>query len=192
MFGGSVYRSRGFSPSETAISLTAWAEVAAVGRPKLTRRVDEAETSMREAEVNYRAAQLRHEITRPLLMAAAGERVWTSASKTSRGGSHRQGHGQQVSGGAGCRGPTRCNPERSRQTQRTRSARTHNRLRHERFTLNRLLNRDVNAIWPSLQLPPVALCHSSERKLLAALAPKRTQAQSFGTGDSNSAAASAD
>src|SRR5438093_12532907 len=43
----------------------------------------------------------------------------------------------------------------------------HRRLAHERFTLNRLLNRDVSATWPSLQLPPVAPAVPLSGKLLA-------------------------
>src|SRR5207249_4785899 len=76
MFGGSVYSSRGFSPSEDGnLAYGVEQKLPLWGRPKLTRRVAEAETSMREAEVNYRAAQLRNEITKALLLAALAERV---------------------------------------------------------------------------------------------------------------------
>src|SRR5258706_224056 len=75
MFGGSVYSSRGFSPSEDGnLAYGVEQKIPLWGRPKLTRRVAEAETSMREAEVNYRAHQLRSDVTKALLMPALAER----------------------------------------------------------------------------------------------------------------------
>src|SRR6266496_1611135 len=76
MLGGSVYSSRGFDPSEDGnLAYGVEQKLPLWGRPKLTRRVAEAETSMREAQVNYRAGQLRSEITKALLMTALAERV---------------------------------------------------------------------------------------------------------------------
>src|SRR6185369_12446277 len=43
----------------------------------------------------------------------------------------------------------------------------HRRLAHERFTLNRMLNRAATSPWPSLQLPPVAPAIPLSNKLLA-------------------------
>src|SRR5213593_4938030 len=64
MFGGSVYSSRGFDPSEDGnLAYGVEQKLPLWGRPKLTRRVAEAETSMRESEVNYRLQQLRADIT---------------------------------------------------------------------------------------------------------------------------------
>src|SRR6267142_6960864 len=74
MFGGSVYSDRGFNPSEDGnLAYGVEQKLPLWGRPKLTRRVAEADTSMREAEVNYRAHQLRNEITKALLKAALAE-----------------------------------------------------------------------------------------------------------------------
>src|SRR5260221_14642336 len=68
MFGGSVYSSQGFKPSEDGnLAYGVEQKLPLWGKPKLNRRVAEAETSMREAEVNYRGAQLRNEITKVLL-----------------------------------------------------------------------------------------------------------------------------
>src|SRR6266496_2538756 len=76
MFGGSVYSSRGFNPSEDGnLAYGVEQKLPLWGRPRLARRVAEAETSMREAQVNYRAHQLRSEITKALLMTALAERV---------------------------------------------------------------------------------------------------------------------
>src|SRR5439155_15479414 len=41
------------------------------------------------------------------------------------------------------------------------------RLAHERFTLNRLLNREVSSTWPALRLPPVAPAIPLSGKLLS-------------------------
>jgi len=105
--------------SKTAPRLRRGAKAAAVGTAKLTRRVAEAETSMREAEVNYRAAQLRNEITKALLLAALAERVVESANKTLPGSKppprptdNKYRSGQAVVA------DTPANPERSRQAQR--------------------------------------------------------------------------
>src|SRR5260221_2788345 len=68
LFGGSVYSSQGFKPSEDGnLAYGVEQKLPLWGKPKLNRRVAEAETSMREAEVNYRGAQLRNEITKVLL-----------------------------------------------------------------------------------------------------------------------------
>src|SRR2546426_1130130 len=76
MLGGSVYSSRGFDPSEDGnLAYGVEQKLPLWGRPKLTRRVAQAETSMREAEVNYRWQQLRGEITKALVVTALAERV---------------------------------------------------------------------------------------------------------------------
>src|SRR5258707_15783875 len=76
MFGGSVYGERGFDPAEDGnLSYGVEQKLPLWGRPGLTRRVADAETSIREAEVTYRAQQLRNEITQTLLRAALAERV---------------------------------------------------------------------------------------------------------------------
>src|SRR5437016_9265788 len=76
MLGGSLYSARGFSPSEDGnLAYGVEQKLPLWGRPKLTRRVAQAETSMRESEVNYRARQLRSEITKALVVTALAERV---------------------------------------------------------------------------------------------------------------------
>jgi len=168
MFGGSVYSSRGFSPSEDGnLAYGVEQKLPLWGRPKLTRRVAEAEASMRGAEVNYRAAQLRNEITKALLMAALAERVvdigeqdlaWVEATAKATDNKYRAGQAVVAD-------TLQIQNEVAKRNDTLRT--DHNRLAHERFTLNRLLNRDVNAIWPSLQLPPVALAIPLSGKLLA-------------------------
>ena len=71
VLGGSLYSSRGFSPAEDGnLAYGVEQKLPLWGRPRLTRRVAAAATSVREAEVGYRAQQLRVEITRTLLMTA--------------------------------------------------------------------------------------------------------------------------
>src|SRR5712671_1548613 len=71
MFGGSVFSDRGFDPAEEGDliygveqKLPLW------GRPKLARRVAEAEAAMRGAEVDYRIQQLRADVTKGLFVTA--------------------------------------------------------------------------------------------------------------------------
>src|SRR6059036_2192061 len=168
MFGGSVYSSRGFSPSEDGnLAYGVEQKLPLWGRPKLTRRVAEAETSMREAEVNYRAAQLRNEITKALLLAALAERVvdigeqdlsWVEATAKATDNKYRAGQAVVAD-------TLQIQNEVAKRKDTLRTGRR--QLAHEHFTLNRLLNRDVSATWPSLQLPPVAPAIPLSGKLLA-------------------------
>src|SRR5438093_4255821 len=168
MLGGSVYSDRGFSPSEDGnLAYGVEQKLPLWGRPKLTRRVAEAETSMREAEVNYRAAQLRNEITKALLLAALAERVvdigeqdlsWVEATAKATDNKYRAGQAVVAD-------TLQIQNEVAKRNDTLRT--DHRRLAHERFTLNRLLNRDVSATWPSLQLPPVAPAVPLSGKLLA-------------------------
>src|SRR6266536_4986904 len=154
-FGGSVYSSRGFDPAEDGnLAYGVEQKLPLWGRPKLTRRVAEAETSMREAEVNYRAQQLRAEITKALLMTALAERVvdigeqdlaWVEATAKATDNKYRA-----------CQAVVADTLQiQNEATKRNDTLRTdRRRVAHERFTLNRLLNRDADSAWPSLQLPP--------------------------------------
>src|SRR6266516_1351585 len=70
------YSDKGFKPDEDGnLAYGVEQKLPLWGRPKLTRRVAEAETSMRESEVNYRLQQLRADITKALLTTALAERV---------------------------------------------------------------------------------------------------------------------
>jgi len=168
MFGGSVYSSRGFSASEDGnLAYGVEQKLPLWGRPKLTRRVAEAETSMREAEVNYRAQQLRSEITKALLMTALAERVvdigeqdlaWVEATAKATDNKYRAGQAVVAD-------TLQIQNEVAKRNDTLRT--DHRRLAHERFTLNRLLNRDAASTWPSIKLPPVAVAVPLSNKLLA-------------------------
>lgn len=168
LVGGSVYSSQGFSPSEEGnLAYGVEQKLPLWGRPRLTRRVAEAETSMREAQVGYRAAQLRTEITKALLMAALAERVveiggqdlaWVEAVAKATDNKYRAGQGAiadtlQVQNEVAKRTDTLLTDRR--------------RLAHEWVTLNRLLNRDAKSTWPALELPPLAPAIPLSQKLLS-------------------------
>jgi len=168
VLGGSLYSSRGFSPAEDGnLAYGVEQKLPLWGRPRLTRRVAAAETSVREAEVGYRAQQLRVDITRTLLTTALAERVveigeqdlaWVEATAKATDNKYRAGQ-------AVIADTLQIQNESAKRNDTLRSDRL--RLAHERFTLNRLLNREVNSTWPSLQLPPVAPAIPLSAKLLA-------------------------
>lgn len=168
MFGGSVYSSRGFNPSEDGnLAYGVEQKLPLWGRPKLTRRVAEAETSMRQAEVGYRAAQLRTEITKALLMTALAERVveigeqdlaWVEATAKATDNKYRAGQAVVAD-------TLQIQNEVAKRNDTLRTDRR--RLAHEHFALNRLLNRDASSVWPSLQLPPVSPAVPLSNKLLS-------------------------
>ena len=168
MFGGSVYSSRGFEPSEDGnLAYGVEQKLPLWGRPKLARRVAQAETSMREAEVHYRARQLRSEITKALVVTALAERVveigeqdvaWLQATEKATDNKYRAGQAVVAD-------TLQIQNEVAKRNDTLRTDRL--RLAHERFTLNRLLNRDVSSSWPSLKLPPVAPAIPLSAKLLS-------------------------
>jgi len=168
IFGGTVYGSKGFSASEEGnLAYGVEQKLPLWGRPKLTRRVAEAETFMREAEVNYRASQLRNDITKALLMTAVAETVvelgdqdlaWLEATVQTTDNKYRAGQ-------AALADTLQIQNEVARRNAALIT--DHHRLAHEHFALNRLLNRDASSAWPPLQLPPVAPALPLSNKLLA-------------------------
>src|SRR3989441_1901646 len=168
MFGGSVYSSRGFDPSEDGnLAYGVEQKLPLWGRPKLARRVAQAETSMREAEVGYRARQLRGEIAKALVVTALAERVveigeqdvaWLQATEKATDNKYRAGQAVVAD-------TLQIQNEVAKRKDALRTDRR--RLAHERFALNRLLNREVSSTWPSLKLPRVAPAVPLSAKLLS-------------------------
>ena len=168
MFGGSVFSDRGFDPAEEGDliygveqKLPLW------GRPKLTRRVAEAEAAMRGAEVNYRIQQLRADITKGLFVTALAETIveigeqdlaWLEATGKATENKYRAGESVVAD-------TLQIQNEVAKRNDALRTDRR--RLAHERFALNRLLNRDATASWPSLKQPPVAPAIPLSQKLLS-------------------------
>ena len=168
MFGGSVYSSRGFDPSEDGnLAYGVEQKLPLWGRPKLARRVAQAETSMREAEVHYRARQLRSEITKALVVTALAERVveigeqdvaWLQATEKATDNKYRAGQAVVAD-------TLQIQNEVAKRNDALRTDRR--RLAHERFTLSRLLNRELTSEWPALKLPSVAPAIPLSSNLLA-------------------------
>src|SRR5438093_1894971 len=168
MFGGSVYSDKGFKPDEDGnLAYGVEQKLPLWGRPKLTRRVAQAETSTREAEVNFRLQQLRGEITKGLLVTALAERVveigeqdlsWVEATAKPTDNKYRAGKAVVADS-------LQIQNEVAQSNDILRTDRR--RLAHERFTLNRLLNRDAGSGWPALKLPPVAPAIPLSSSLLA-------------------------
>lgn len=168
LFGGSVYSPQGFSASEDGdLAYGVEQKLPLWGRPKLTRRVAEAEASTREAEASYRAHQLRSDITKALFRVALAERVveiggqdlaWVEAVTKAMENKYRAGQ-------AVIADTLQIQNEVAQRNDTLRTDRL--RLAHERFTLNRLLNRGVSSRWPSLKLPPVAPAIPLSAKMLS-------------------------
>lgn len=168
MFGGSVYSEKGFKADEDGnLAYGVEQKLPLWGRPKLMRSMAEAETAMREAEVGYRAQQLRHEITKGLLLTAFAERVveigeldlgWVEATAKATDNKYRTGQAVVAD-------TLQIQNEVAKRNDTLRTDRR--RLAHERFTLNRLLNREATSTWPSLKLPTVAPAIPLSSKLLA-------------------------
>jgi cobalt-zinc-cadmium efflux system outer membrane protein len=168
LFGGSVYSSKGFKPSEEGdLAYGVEQKLPLWKRPERARQVAKAEVSMREAEVNYRARQLRDDITKGLLRAALAERVveiggqdlaWMEATATTADNKYRAGETALAD-------TLQIQNELARRRDNLRTDRL--RLAHEHFSLNRLLNRQPASTWPRLLLPPVAPAIPLSEKLVA-------------------------
>jgi outer membrane protein TolC len=156
MFGGSVYSDKGFKPGEDGnLAYGVEQKLPLWGRPKLNRRVAEAETSMRQAETELRVQEMRRDIAKGLLATALAERIveigeqdlaWLDVTANATENKYRAGAAVladtlQIQNESAKRGDTLRTDRR--------------RLAHERFALNRLLNRPAESPWPSLRLPPV-------------------------------------
>src|SRR6185369_15498950 len=116
---------------------------------------------------NYRAGQLRTEITKALLMTALAETVveigeqdlaWVEATAKATDNKYRAGQAVVAD-------TLQIQNEVAKRNDTLRTDRL--RLAHGHFTLNRLLSRDVSSTWPTLKLPPVAPAIPLSGKLLS-------------------------
>ena len=168
MVGGSTFSSRGFDPAQEGdLAYGVEQKLPLWGRPKLTRRAAQAETSMRQADVNYHIQQLRRDISKELLATALAERTvdigeqdlaWLQATVNAVEAKYRDG--QAVLADA-----LQIQNELAERNDRLRTDR-HLRS-HEYLNLNRLLNRPVDSSWPPLRLPPAVPAIPFSAKLLA-------------------------
>ena len=126
------------------------------GKPALARRVARAELGVESARADYQFQILRSDFAKAAFRTALAERIvaigeqdlafvqMTSEATDSR---YRSGAATQVE-------VLQVQNERSKRATQLQSDR--DKLAHERVTLNRFLNRDLQSPWPTLQLPPVA------------------------------------
>ena len=167
VFGGSIYSDKGFSPSEDGNLVYGVEEKLPLwSKPKLNRRVAEAETSTRQAEADLRVQEIRRDIAKALLATALAERVveigeqdlaWLKATASSTESKYRTGEAVLAD-------TLQIQNEVAKRNDVIRTDR--NRLAHERFALNRLLNRPAESPWPSLRLPPVGPAIPLSEKLM--------------------------
>jgi outer membrane protein TolC len=168
MVGGSTFSSRGFDPAQEGdLAYGIEQKLPLWGRPNLTRRVAQAETSMRQADLNFHVQQLRRDLNKELLATALAERsveigeqdlAWLEATVKEVEAKYRDGQ-------AALADTLQIENELAERTDRLRTDR--HLLVHEYFNLNRLLNRPAESPWPPLQLPSVAPAIPFSAKLLS-------------------------
>ena len=167
MFGGSVFSSSGFDPAQQGNLVYGVEEKLPLwGRPELNRRIAGAEVSTRQAEAGLRLQEVRRDLAKGLLAAAFAERVveigeqdltWLDVTAKAVENKYRAGEAVVAD-------TLQIQNEAAKRNDELRTDR--NRLAHERFALNRLLNRSADSRWPSLQLPPVWPAIPLSQKLL--------------------------
>jgi outer membrane protein TolC len=167
MFGGSVFSSEGFDPKQEGDLVYGVEEKLPLwGKPELNRRIADTEVSMRQAEVGLRLQEVRRDLARGLLATAfAGRMVeigeqdlaWLEVTAKAVENKYR-------AGGAVLADTLQIQNEAAKRNDELLTDR--HRLAHERFALNRLLNRSADSRWPSLQLPPAGPVIPLSQKLL--------------------------
>jgi cobalt-zinc-cadmium efflux system outer membrane protein len=126
------------------------------GKAGSERRVKEAETAMELAASNAQFQQLRRDLAKALFTTALADHTvrvgeedltWLDLMVASVDARYRAGEVSQV-------WLLRLQNDRARRLDVLTTDRR--QLDHDRFMLNRLLNRDPDATWPRLELPPLA------------------------------------
>lgn len=126
------------------------------GRPKLARQTAEAELLVERASADYEFQVRRSELAQALFRTALAHRVvaigledldWLNRMVQTTDQRYRTGESSLVD-------LLRLQNEQERRIDRLATDRR--QLAHEQFVLNRLLNRELDAPWPILDLPPLA------------------------------------
>ena len=126
------------------------------GKPKLARRVAQADLAAETAQGIYQFQLLKKELAKTAFRAALADEIillgaqdltWlqTIAQTVER----KYGAGQ-----ATLLEVSQAENERAKRANELQT--DHHKLAHERVSLNRLLNRDLESPWPVLALPPLA------------------------------------
>jgi outer membrane protein TolC len=128
--------------------------------------VAETETSLRQAELNFAALQLRGDITKALLETALADEIlkigtqdlaWLETVAETAENKYRSG-ATSIADTLQAQNEVAMRADSLRTDQ--------HRLEHGRISLNRFLNRDAGAPWPSLRLPEIAPSIPLSQKLL--------------------------
>jgi outer membrane protein, heavy metal efflux system len=126
------------------------------GRPKLSRQVAEAERSVEEANLEYQFQVRRRDLAQGLFRAGLATRVveigredlgWLDRMVQTAEQRYRTGDGSLVD---------LLRLQNEQQQRMDRLVTDQRQLEHEQFILNRMLNRELSAPWPTLELPPLA------------------------------------
>jgi outer membrane protein, heavy metal efflux system len=126
------------------------------GRPKLSRQVAEADRAVEEASLEYQFQVRRRDLAQALFRAALASRIveigredlgWLDRMVQTAEQRYRTGDGTLVD---------LLRLQNEQQQRMDRLVTDQRQLEHELFILNRMLNRDLHAPWPLLELPPLA------------------------------------
>lgn len=126
------------------------------GKPRLARRVAQAEFSTQTAELDYQFQILRSEFAKNAFQTALAEEVvaigqqdlaWLETLAQTADVRYRVGEATLVD-------VLQAENERARRETQLQTDR--NRIEIEYVRLNRALNRDLHSAWPVLKLPPLA------------------------------------
>jgi outer membrane protein TolC len=126
------------------------------GKPERARRVAQAERDVESANADYQFQVLRSELAKALYRSALAESIvavgeqdlsYVGTMGDAVDAKYRSGSATQVE-------LLQIQNERAKRATQLENDRK--KLAHERVTLNRFLNRDLNSAWPSLTLPPPA------------------------------------
>jgi outer membrane protein TolC len=126
------------------------------GKPALARRVARAELAVENANTDYQFQILKSGLAKALFRTALAEQVvaigqqdltWLQTTAEAATAKYEAGQATLVE----------TMQVRNEQAKRTTQLQTdQENLAHARVSLNRLLNRNLQAPWPQLELPPVA------------------------------------
>ena len=167
MFGVSVFSAEGFDPKQQGDLVYGVEEKLPLwGRPELNRKIAGTEVSISQAEVGLRLQETRRDIAKGLLATAFAERMveigeqdlaWLNVKAKTVENKYRAGEAVLAD-------TLQIQNEAAKRNDELVTDR--HRLAHERFALNRLLNRSADSPWPSLQLPPAGPVIPLSQKLL--------------------------
>ena len=126
------------------------------GKPELARRVARAELAVETANAHYQFQILKSELAKAVFRTALAEQVvsigkqdltWLQTTAEAATAKYEAGQATLVE----------TMQVRNEQAKRATQLKTdQENLSHARVSLNRLLNRNLQASWPQLELPPVA------------------------------------